>query len=331
MSRRSWLLFLSVGVIWGLPYFFIRVAVRDIEPATLIFLRTALASAVLLPIAIHRRRLYSLRGHLWALVAYTAGEMAIPWLLLTTAEQKVTSSFAGLLIAAVPLVGAIFMAIFGYERLGRRRLGGIFVGLVGVAVLVGVDVRGTDAVSVLELFGCTIGYAGAPIIVSRRLADVPSFEVVTASVLLTAVAYLPFGVTHLPAHVPGEAAWSIVGLALACTVVAFMFFFALIKEAGPSRAVVVTYLNPVVAVLLGVAALGEQFTLGLAIGFPVILAGSVLATWRGQTAAPAGAPLALERAASATDEVADLAGSSVTGSADGEPALAPRRFRDHFD
>ncbi|MGB9111547.1 MAG: EamA family transporter [Acidimicrobiales bacterium] len=293
MSRRAWFLFIALGVIWGLPYFFIRIAVRELEPATLIFFRTALSALILLPIAIRRRKWASLRGHLPAVVGFTTAEIGIPWLLLGNAEQRVTSSFTGLVIAIVPLFAAAIAVALGAERLGKRRAAGLLLGIVGVVVLVGVDVTGTNVVAILELLGCAVGYASAPVLASRKLSDVPSFEVVTAAVLLTALAYLPFGVTHLPAHLYAEDAWSIVALAVVCTVVAFTIFFALIKEIGPARAVVVTYVNPAVAVLLGVLALNEPFTLGLAIGFPIILVGSVLGTWTpGSRAATVETPVA---------------------------------------
>jgi drug/metabolite transporter (DMT)-like permease len=279
MSRRAWILFIALGVIWGLPYFFIRIAVRELEPATLIFLRTGLAAVILLPFAIRRRKWAALRGHLPALVGFTATEIGIPWLLLGNAEQRVTSSFTGLVIAIVPLFGAAIAVGIGAERLSKRRAAGLLLGIIGVVVLVGVDVTGTNVAAIFELLGCAVGYATAPALASRKLRDVPSFEVVTAAVTLTALAYLPFGVTHLPAHFYAEDAWSIAALSVVCTVVAFSIFFALIKDIGPARAVVVTYINPAVAVLLGVLALNEPFTLGLAIGFPIILAGSILGTW----------------------------------------------------
>jgi drug/metabolite transporter (DMT)-like permease len=294
MSREAWFYFVAVGIIWGLPYFFIRIADRDLDPGTLVFLRTALASLILVPIAIRRNKWRALRGHLLALAAYTAGEMAIPWLLLTNAEKRVASSFAGLVIAVVPLIGAAFVFALGYERLAARRLAGLLLGLAGVVVLVGVDVHGTSTAAVLELFGCAIGYAGAPIIVNRFLADVPAFEVVASSVALTALVYLPFGVTHLPSRLSAEAAWSVVALSIVCTVIAFMFFFALIRSAGPTRAVVVTYLNPAVALLLGVVVLNEPFTSGIAIGFPMILLGSILGTWTRAPAVGAGRALRAE-------------------------------------
>jgi drug/metabolite transporter (DMT)-like permease len=289
MSRRAWFAFIAVGVIWGLPYFFIRIAVRELEPGTLIFFRTSLAALILLPIAIRRGKLATLRGHLVPILIFTAAEIAIPWLLLGNAEQHVASSFTGLVIAIVPLIGAGIAAALGAERLSRRRATGLLLGIVGVVVLVGVDITGTNVGAIFELLGCAVGYASAPVLASRKLKDVPSFEIVTAAVTLTALAYLPFGVTHLPAHLHAEVAWSIAALAVVCTVVALTLFFVLIKEIGPARAVVVTYINPAVAILLGVLALKEPFTVGLAIGFPIILIGSVLATWS-PAPTPAGAP-----------------------------------------
>ncbi len=288
MSRRAWFSFVAVGVIWGLPYFFIRIALRELDPGALIFLRTALAGLILLPVALYRRKWASLRGHLLALVAFTATEIAIPWLLLCNAEEKVTSSFSGLVIAIVPLIGAGIAVTLGSERLGPRRTAGLVVGFAGVAILVGVDITGTSLAAVFELIACALGYATAPAIVGRKLKDVPSFEILTFAVVLTAVAYLPFGVTHLPAHLHAEIAWSVVALSCACTIVGFMFFFLLIKEIGPSRAVVITYINPAVALLLGVLALNEPFTLGLAVGFPIILLGSVLGTWKPKTVPESG-------------------------------------------
>jgi drug/metabolite transporter (DMT)-like permease len=304
MSRRAWFAFIAVGVIWGLPYFFIRIAVRDLEPATLIFLRTGLASLILLPVALRRRQLRSLRGHIPAIVAFTTFEIAIPWLLLGNAEQHVASSFTGLVIAIVPLIGAAIAFALGAERLSRRRAAGLLLGIIGVVVLVGVDISGTNLGAIFELLGCALGYAAAPVIVSRKLRDVPSFEVVTAAVALTALAYLPFGVTHLPAHFHAEVAWSILALAVICTVVAFTLFFALIKEIGPARAVVVTYINPAVALMLGVLALNEPFTLGLGIGFPLILLGSVLATWSPGNSAATTPAVGATSVAAATPDVA---------------------------
>ncbi|HXZ83223.1 MAG TPA: DMT family transporter [Acidimicrobiales bacterium] len=290
MTKRGWALFVALSVIWGLPYFFIRIAVRDVDPATLVFLRTALAALILLPFAIHRRQLRRLLDDWLAVLGYTILEITIPWFLLFTAEQKLTSSLAGLVVATVPIIGAVIAWGLGHERVDARRVSGLFLGFAGVILLAGVGVKGPDLPSMFEVVLCAVGYATAPVIVSRRLARVPSFEVVTASMLVTALVYLPFGLTHLPSRFHAEPVESIAILSIVCTVLAFLVFFALIREVGPTRSVVVTYLNPAVALLLGVVVLREPFTLGIAIGFPVIIAGSVLATW--SKAAPVSPALA---------------------------------------
>ena len=142
----------------------------------------------------------------------------------------------------------------------------------------GIDVHGTDLVAVAEMAVPVVGYALGPLIVSRRLSDLPSLGVVAASVSLTALLYAPVALTHLPGHVSAEVLASVIGLAFVCTALAFLVFFALIAEVGPARSTVITYVNPAVAVLLGVVLLGEPFTAGIAVGFPLILVGSVLAT-----------------------------------------------------
>jgi drug/metabolite transporter (DMT)-like permease len=184
-----------------------------------------------------------------------------------------------LLIAAVPLIAAILYRATGDEPvLGRARLLGLFVGFAGVVVLVGVDVRGADLVAVGEVGGTALCYAVGPLLANRLRADVPSMGVITASFYVTALCYAPFALTHLPGSMSFEVAVSVAVLALVCTVLAFVVFFALIAEVGPGRSTVITYVNPAVAVFLGVVALGEPLTAGLVAGFPLILLGSFLAT-----------------------------------------------------
>ena len=297
MSRRGWVLFAAIAVIWGLPYFFIRIAVRDLDPATLVFMRTGLASVLLLPFAVRRRRWRALIDHWPYVLAYTVTEITVPWLLLATAEQRLTSSLAGLLVATVPIFGALIAWGRGHEHLGGRRVSGLILGFAGVVILAGVGVKGSNLVSMGEIVICAIGYSVAPMIVSRRLATAPSFEVVTASMVVTALVYMPFALTHLPRRFHAETAESVATLAVVCTVLAFMLFFALIREIGPTRATVVTYVNPAVALLLGIVALGEPFTLGIAIGFPVIIVGSILATWAKTPSIPHGERLGSAEAA----------------------------------
>src|SRR5882724_4218266 len=154
MTRRGALLFAAMCVIWGIPYLLIRVAVRELAPVTLVFFRTVVAALLLAPVAAYRRELRPLLRHWRPLLAYTVIEVVIPWVLLARAETKLTSSLTGLLIAAVPLVGAVVVALTGSrERQGRRRWLGLLVGIGGVAALVGLDIGQVDAVAVAEVGG----------------------------------------------------------------------------------------------------------------------------------------------------------------------------------
>jgi drug/metabolite transporter (DMT)-like permease len=289
MTRRSWALFAAMCVIWGVPYLLIRVAVRDFAPGTLVFARTAIGGLILLPFALRAGGFRPVLARWRWLVAFTAIEIAVPWLMLSDAERVLSSSLSGLLVAAVPLVGVVVARIAGSDDRGgdALRYAGLLLGLVGVVLLLGLDVGQVHLRALVEMALVAIGYAVAPVIMARRLADLPSIPVVAASLLLTALGYLPYGVTHWPGSIGAKVAWSVVGLGVLCTAVAFVLFFALIAAIGPARATVITYVNPAVAVLLGVALLGEKFTLGIAIGFPLILIGSVLAARRGAPAPPA--------------------------------------------
>jgi drug/metabolite transporter (DMT)-like permease len=283
MSRRGWVLFLAMGVIWGVPYLLIKVAVDVLTPASLVLLRTAVAAAILLPLALARGQLRPLLPKWRPLVAFTVAELAVPWFLLSNAERRLSSSLSGLLIAAVPLVGALLGWLTGGERLGVRRILGLAIGIGGVAALVGLDLGGGDVPALLQMAVVAIGYAVGPFILARYLTDVPGLGVIAAALSLTAIAYLPVGVAQLPAQWPSaKVIASVLTLSVLCTAIAFLVFFALIDEVGPVRATVITYVNPAVAVALGVILLGEPFTVGIAVGFALVLLGSVLATRRSQ-------------------------------------------------
>ena len=288
MTRRGLVLFAAMCVIWGIPYLMIRVAVRELTPATLVFLRTALAALLLLPIAAARGELRPLLRAWRPLLLYTAIEVAIPWVLLARAETKLTSSLTGLLIAAVPLVGAVVVTMTGdRERLGRRRWLGLMIGVVGVAAIVGLDLGSLDALALVEIALVAVCYAVGPIILARSLSDEPPLGVVAASLALTALVYLPFAAASWPSsHPSAHVVESVVGLAFVCTALAFLVFFALIAETGPVRATVITYVNPAVAAVLGVAVLNEELTRGMLVGFALVLSGCVLATGKGPEAVP---------------------------------------------
>lgn len=279
MTRRGWALFVAMCLIWGLPYLLIRVSVRDLSPATVVFARTAIAAVLLLPIAYAKRTLPQLRGHWRWLVAFTVVELAVPWYLLTSAEEHLTSSLAGLLVAAVPLVGIGLARLVGQsEVMTGRRWAGLIVGVSGVGSLVGLQLGHIDMAAVGEVFIVAVGYAAGPLVLSRQLSAVPSLAVVSVSLSITAIGYAPFALTSHPHDVGAKVIWSVIGLAVVCTAIAFLVFFALIAEAGPTRSTVITYVNPAVAIALGVTVLGEHLTTGMIVGFPLVLIGSVLAT-----------------------------------------------------
>jgi drug/metabolite transporter (DMT)-like permease len=262
--------------------------VRELAPVTLVFFRTAIGALLLTPVAAYRGELRPLLASWKPLLAYTAVEVAIPWVLLARAETKLTSSLTGLLLAAVPLVGALTVTVIGdRERLGARRWFGLLVGIVGVAAIVGLDVGELNMLALLELGIVAIGYAVGPIILSRFLSELPPYGVVASSLLLTALAYLPFAILRWPSSMPSKhVIESVLGLAVVCTALAFLIFFALIAEVGPLRATVITYVNPAVAAILGVTLLSEHVTVGMVAGFVLVLIGCVLATGRGGEAIP---------------------------------------------
>ena len=283
MTKRAWLLFIALGVLWGMPYLLIRIAVSAVDPLVVAGSRTLIGAMLLLPIAWHRKVLLAgFRKWQW-LLAYTLLEINIPWLLLGHAETRLNSSTAGLLLAVVPLFAALIVTRLGHESLEPRRLLGLGIGFAGVALLVGMDIHFSDLPAVAATMVVALCYAIGPIVVDRKLKDVPAIGVVTASLIVATLLYAPFAPMVWPEHIPASAAWSVVGLGVLCTATAFLVFFALIAEAGPARATVITYVNPAVAIVLGAVVLSEPLTLGMVIGFPLVIVGSVLGTSRVRT------------------------------------------------
>lgn len=283
MSRRGWVLFAVMSVIWGIPYLFIKVAVGGLAPSVVVWGRLSIAVVVLLPLALATGQLRGLRAHWRWLLGYAAVEVGLPWWLLTDAERRIGSGLAGLLVASVPLFGALLARLAGTERISRQRLAGLLVGIVGVGALLGLDITqaGRDGWALVEVLVTSLGYATGPMIIQHRLARLPSIGVNAASLSAAALAYTPLALAQLPARWPStRVLGSVAVLGLVCTAAAFLLFFKLIAEVGSARSTVITYVNPAVAVGLGVAVLGERLTLGMAVGFVLILAGSWVATRR---------------------------------------------------
>jgi drug/metabolite transporter (DMT)-like permease len=284
VTRRAILLFAALGVAWGIPYLLIKIAVGELDPVVVVFARSALGGLLLLPLALYRKQLLPVLRRWRPLLAYTAVEILVPWFFLSTAEQQLPSSLAGLLLAAVPLVGVAVAFFFGRPaKLSAGNWVGILLGMLGVAALVGLDVSGSNLGGVAEIAIVVVGYALGPAILSRWMSDLPGIGVVAASLVIAAIVYLPIvSLTGSwpPAWPSGKVIGSIIVLAVVCSAIAFLLMFALIAEVGPMRTTTITYLNPAVAIVAGAVVLGEQITVWTVVGFVLVLGGSFLVTRR---------------------------------------------------
>ncbi len=338
MTRRGWVLFMLMGVIWGIPYLLIKVADGGVSVPVLVFARTGIGALVLLPLALRRRELGVMRRHWRWLAVFAIVEIILPWALLSDSERRLPSSLTGMLIASVPIIGAVLARLTSdKDRLTVVRWTGLALGLGGVVLLAGPTARGGDAWAVTEVLLTALGYSIGPLIASRKLSDAPSLGVNAVCLSAAALVYAPFAALTWPHTVPdGSVIASIVALGVVCTGAAFMLFFALIAEAGPARATVITYVNPAVAVALGVAVLGEHLTPVIVVSFALILAGSFFATRPGSARArerpqptqslqhtpadPAAVPLADPRVTPAADPHAPVSSESLTKSESWRPA-----------
>src|SRR5215469_3972185 len=289
-----------MSVIWGIPYLLIKVADGGVAPPVLVLARVTIGAALLLPIAIRRGELAVLVPYWRWLVLFALVEIVAPWFLLSEAETRLSSSLSGLLIASVPILVAIFsLATGGQDGLTAIRWAGLLVGLGGVALLVARGGTHGDAGSIVEVLLVAVGYATGPLIIARKLSQLPSLGMTAACLGFAAIVYAPLAAVSWPTSVPsGSVLAALVSLGVVCTAIAFLGFFALIAEAGPARAAVFTYVNPAVAVALGIGVLGERLSVSMAVAFVLILGGSVLATRRGGPA---------ELAAAATVDPAEVA------------------------
>jgi len=282
MSRRAWGHFLLVGFLWGIPYLLMKVAVEDLPPAAIVAGRTAIGAAMLIPFAIYQQ---TIRGALIGykdVAIYAAMEMALPWVLITTSEKKISSGLAGLLVATVPIWATLFTAMKGDKSvLHSKRIFGIFIGFVGMVALIGIDAlkSALDIPSVLMVIAASILYAAAVMRVTEKLPGVNGIAINGLAMAMTCVLYLPIAWGTWPHQsVSTNALLSLAALGIFSTGFAFVFFFKLLDELGAARSSLVTYLNTAFAVVLGIVVLNEPITLGVAIGLPVVLYGSYLAS-----------------------------------------------------
>jgi drug/metabolite transporter (DMT)-like permease len=283
MSRRAWLAFAAVSVIWGIPYLFIKVAVDDgVPPAFLAWVRVVIGAGVLVGVAWRAGILGSVRDQLRWLAVFAVVEIVVPFPLIAAGEQYVDSSVAAIIIATAPLFVALLALRFdATERTGGRRLIGLVIGLAGVVALVGLDIAGEadELLGAAALVAAALGYAAGPMILKRHLADLDQRAVMGTALCVAAVLLAPGAALDPPDAMPSAAAWvALAVLGLVCTAAGLVVYGMLVAEAGAGRALVITYVNPVVAVALGMLFLGERPGPGALVGLALILVGSRLAT-----------------------------------------------------
>lgn len=282
MTRKSWSLFIAVGILWGIPYLLIRVAVRDFSPAMVVFARVLIGALILVPIAIHQKSFgAALRGSKYIFL-YAAVEIMGPWFLITKAEMKISSGLAGLLVATVPIWATIYASMMGDKTVWhRKRLMGLVVGFVGLIAVVGIEsLSGKNSLwAIFSILVAAVGYALAPNMIMKKLPHVSGLAINALAMTMAAAVYAPFAILQWPTgHVSRDSLLSVIALGIFPTAMAFVVFFAVLKEVGPARASLVTYLNTAFAVVLGVLILSEPLTLGIVIGLPLVLIGSYLAS-----------------------------------------------------
>lgn len=284
MSKIGWGRFALLGFIWGIPYLFLKVAVEELSPTTIVFFRVLVGALVLVPIAFKRKSLYIPRKYWFILLIYTVTELIGPWYLITTAEKNITSGLAGLLVATVPIWAAILASIYGDHTVWHKsRLFGLIIGFIGVVAVVGIESvsSGQDLISIAMVILAAIGYAYAVNMINRKIPDVSGLALNSWAMIITTIFYFPFAMATLPTQLPSlKAIGSVAGLGIFCTAFAFILFFKVLAEVGPPRASLVTYLNTAVAVVLGVVLLNEPLTLGIKLGLPLVLLGSYFASRR---------------------------------------------------
>jgi drug/metabolite transporter (DMT)-like permease len=280
MNMRTLVLFAILCVFWGIPYFFIKLALVDVSPVCVAWGRITLGALVLLPVAWHRGALLPALRHKGAIMAFAIAELVIPFSLIAVAERWLTSSMTGVLVATVPLTVVVIAPLFGiHEALSARRLGGLVIGFAGVIVLLGFDTIAGSAqwLAVACLILAIIGYAAGPLVVQRHLAGVDEIGALAVSLGVASLVLLPVAAATMPQTMPSALSLASIGiLGIVCTASALLLYFHVIHAAGAARASVVAYISPAIAAILGVVVLHERFGIGLAAGLVLILLGSAL-------------------------------------------------------
>lgn len=285
MSRKSLIYFGLVGILWGIPYLLMKVAVEDFPPAAVVAGRTLIGASILIPIAIYRKKFKGAVLGFKFVAFYALMEMIGPWILITTAEQKISSGLAGLLVSTVPIFATIITSLRGDHSVWQfKRIFGIVVGFIGLILVVGIEslTGNSDFLSIVMVLVASVSYAYAVIMILDNLPLVDGIAINGLAMALTTIFWGPVAIVQWPSSISLNSALSLIALGILSTAFAFILFFKLMEDIGPARGSLVTYLNTAVAVVLGVIILKEPLTAGIIIGLPLVLVGSYLASRKSQ-------------------------------------------------
>jgi drug/metabolite transporter (DMT)-like permease len=285
MSRKSLFHFALVGILWGIPYLLMKVAVEDFPPAAVVAGRTLIGASILIPIAIYRKKFKGAVLGFKFVAFYALLEMIGPWILISTAQQKINSGLAGLLVSTVPIFATIIISLRGDHSVWQfRRIIGIVVGFLGLILVVGIEslTGSADLLSIAMVLIASVSYAYAVIMILANLPLVDGIAINGLAMAISTVFWGPVAIAQWPSNVSMNSALSLIALGIFSTAFAFILFFKLIEEIGPARGSLVTYVNTAVAVVLGVIILKEPLTIGIVIGLPLVLIGSYLASKKSQ-------------------------------------------------
>jgi drug/metabolite transporter (DMT)-like permease len=286
MSRKSLFYFLLVGFLWGIPYLLMKVAVEEIPPSAIVAGRTLIGAAILIPVALYRKTFKGAVLGFKFVAFYALLEMIGPWILISTAQKKIDSGLAGLLISTVPIFAAIITSMRGDHTVWQfKRMFGIVVGFIGLIAVVGIESFSGNShpASIAMMILAAMGYSYAIIMVTTNLPLVDGIAINGLAMAITSIFWAPLAIAQWPSQVTLKPALSLIALGVLCTALAFLVFFKLLVVIGPARGSLVTYLNTSVAVVLGVIVLNEPITIGLIIGLPLVLIGSYLASKKTQS------------------------------------------------
>ena len=285
MSRKSLFHFALVGILWGIPYLLMKVAVEDFPPAAVVAGRTLIGASILIPIAIYRKKFKGAVLGFKFVAFYALLEMIGPWILISTAQQKINSGLAGLLVSTVPIFATIIISLRGDHSVWQfRRIIGIVVGFLGLILVVGIEslTGSADLLSIAMVLIASVSYAYAVIMILANLPLVDGIAINGLAMAISTVFWGPVAIAQWPSNISMNSALSLIALGIFSTAFAFILFFKLIEEIGPARGSLVTYVNTAVAVVLGVIILKEPLTIGIVIGLPLVLIGSYLASKKSQ-------------------------------------------------